>query len=115
MLQAFDLRCEYRTNPLGIFTVKPRSNWKIESDRQNIAQTAYSVELAAEKTFGDPLWRSGKTASLQSLLVQYAGPSLAKPTTPGLNSPAGTNRDLRKVPGKPAGYKIVFIENHISL
>jgi alpha-L-rhamnosidase len=80
MLRAVDLRCEYRTNPLGIFTAKPRFSWKIESDRQNIAQMAYSVELAADKTFGDPLWRSGKTASRQSLLVQYAGPSLASST-----------------------------------
>ncbi|MDR3193394.1 MAG: glycoside hydrolase family 78 protein, partial [Treponema sp.] len=72
--------CEYRTNPLGVYTAKPRLSWKIESDRRDVVQTAYSVEAGTDKTFGTCLWRSGRTVSRQSLLVSYGGAPLASST-----------------------------------
>jgi alpha-L-rhamnosidase len=77
MLRIVDLRCEYRTNPLGVFTGKPRLSWKIESDKTAVIQTAYSIEAAADAAFEAPLWKSGKISSSQSQLVSYGGPPLA--------------------------------------
>ncbi len=77
------LRCEYRVNPLGIDTVRPRFSWicaaRNASDR-GLIQTAYRVlvasspqNLAASK--GD-LWESGKILSDRSDNVAYAGAAL---------------------------------------
>ncbi len=66
------LRCEYRTNPLGIDAPAPRLFWRLEAPgRQNVKQTAYQV-LADEGT----LWDSGKVASSQTTHIPYAGKAL---------------------------------------
>jgi alpha-L-rhamnosidase len=75
-----NLRCEYRTNPLGIDVEKPRLSWVIQSARRGERQTAYQVLLASSETLlkkdkGD-LWDSGKVASDQSIQVEYAGKPL---------------------------------------
>ena len=41
-----DLRCEYRTNPLGIDEPSPRLSWKLETPRRGAKQTAYQVRVA---------------------------------------------------------------------
>ena len=74
------LRCEYRSNPLGIDIRLPRLSWIVQSDLRGQRQTAYrvlvasSVEKLAAGT-GD-LWDSGKIASDQTLHVVYAGKPL---------------------------------------
>lgn len=40
------LECEARSNPLGIDTQDPRFSWKLESDHQGDAQTAYEILVA---------------------------------------------------------------------
>ncbi|MCX6873131.1 MAG: family 78 glycoside hydrolase catalytic domain [Verrucomicrobia bacterium] len=84
------LRCEYRDNPLGIDVEKPRLSWVMEdlkseilnpkSENRGQKQTAYQVLVASApellaKDKGD-LWDSGKVASDQSILVEYAGKPL---------------------------------------
>ena len=80
-----DLRCEYRTDPLGIDAEKPRLSWVIEDRNQRTEvrgqkQTAYQVLVASseellKKDKGD-LWDSGKVASDQSIQIEYAGKPL---------------------------------------
>jgi len=75
------LRCEYRTDPLGIDVERPRLSWVIESARRDERQTAYQVLVASseellKKDQGD-LWDSGKVLSGQSIQVEYAGTPLA--------------------------------------
>ena len=76
----FNLRCEYRTNPLGIDVAKPRLSWNLSSEQRNQGQSAYQVlvsdcpnKLAAGT--GD-LWDSGKVDSDASIHVAYAGKAL---------------------------------------
>ncbi|MCY2994479.1 MAG: alpha-L-rhamnosidase N-terminal domain-containing protein [Planctomycetota bacterium] len=75
------LRCEYRSDPLGVDTCAPRLSWIIASDRRGEAQTAYQVlvasttELLAQNQ-GD-LWDSGRVASDRQNQVEYAGQPLA--------------------------------------
>src|SRR5688572_23539947 len=80
MTSIMNLRCEYRTNPLGIDITSPRLSWRLQSERRRARQTAYRL-LAA----GDPdllregqadLWDSGKIESDQSLHLSYAGKRL---------------------------------------
>ena len=79
------LRCEDRTDPLGIDAAKPRLSWVIEdaglrTEDRGQRQTAYRVLVASseallKKDQGD-LWDSGKVASDQSIQVEYAGQPL---------------------------------------
>lgn len=81
-IQVEDLRCEYRTAPLGIDNVSPRLSWKM-LDAQNTRgqhQSAYQLLVASsldnlQANEGD-LWDSGKQYSNQSVNVQYQGVNL---------------------------------------
>jgi alpha-L-rhamnosidase len=72
-----DLRCEYRTSPLGIDIRSPRLSWVIESDSRGEIQTAYQVLVASSPNLlrhdkGD-LWDSGKVKSDRSTQIEYLG------------------------------------------
>ena len=66
-----DLKCEYKTNPLGIDAVKPRLCWKIRASQRGTVQTAYHIR-AAERIEDlsrgrNLLWDSRKVKSDQSV------------------------------------------------
>ena len=67
------LRCEYKSNPLGIDTEKPRLSWQLTSTRRGAAQSAYQIQVQDGQ---DDLWDSGKVSSDQSIHVPYDGPAL---------------------------------------
>jgi len=78
-----DLKCEYRTNPLGIDNTSPRLSWKLidASRKRGQKQTAYQILVAStveqlNVNIGD-VWNSGKTGSNQSVNVKYEGKDLA--------------------------------------
>ncbi len=74
------LKCDYRTNPLGLDTPQPRLSWVLESDGRGQRQTAYQILAAAtpdQLAEGQAdLWDSGKVASGQSVNMPYAGQTL---------------------------------------
>jgi alpha-L-rhamnosidase len=72
------LTCEYRINPVGIDTAKPRLSWKLVSPRRGVKQTAYQIQVAADDNFHNNafIWDSGKVATDQSVLIPYGGPAL---------------------------------------
>jgi alpha-L-rhamnosidase len=81
--QAIDptsLKTEFLDNPLAIDTAEPRFSWIVEDTTAGAKQTAYQVQAASspEKLAqGEAdLWDSGKVASDQSHLVDYAGTPL---------------------------------------
>jgi len=79
-LQITNLRTEYKTNPLGIDTKRPRLSWEIQSQKRDVMQTAYHIRAAVTeeklKSGQNLLWDSGKVQSDQSVHVIYQGPSL---------------------------------------
>jgi len=76
-----DLRCEYRTNPVGIDERHPRFGWILTSRQRNQAQSAYQVLVATSETalaqHRADLWDSGKVTTSQSAQVVYDGRALA--------------------------------------
>ena len=80
-LSVHTLRCEYRTNPIGIDVEKPRLFWKLESRLQDVFQTDYRITAALSEegleSEAPDLWDSGKVSSDQSVQVEYGGPKLA--------------------------------------
>lgn len=83
------LRCEYRENPLGIDSFKPRLGWVIGNPasenssgvvERGVSQTAYQVLVASDAQLlardqGD-LWDSGKVDGDRSIQIEYAGKPL---------------------------------------
>lgn len=76
MLKAVDLRCEYRSNPIGVFTPNPSLSWVLDTDKQNVLQSSYSIELSKDSDFAELFWKSGEVQSQQSIDVRYDGPAL---------------------------------------
>jgi len=78
-----DLRCEFRTQPLGLGERAPRLGWKLEATdarARGLGQTAYRVLVASSSELlsadqGD-LWDSGRVESAQTSQVAYAGRQL---------------------------------------
>ena len=64
-----DLTIEYRKNPIGI-DEKPRFSWKLESEKQDVVQTSYQIQVVSG---GQLMWDSGRVESDQSVLVPYKG------------------------------------------
>lgn len=79
-LKVLNLQCEYKTNPLGIESLKPKLSWQMQSDARNTMQTAYRVLVAgdATKLAGNnaDIWDSGKVPSGTSLQVSCSGKSM---------------------------------------
>lgn len=79
-LRVDQLRCEYRSDPLGIDTARPRLSWVLNSNIRGQFQSAYQILVASsEDRLNESeadLWNSGKTVSQQSLNIEYAGRAL---------------------------------------
>lgn len=73
MLEVVRLRCEYKRNPIGIGTRRPRIGWQLKADGRGVAQAAYRVEAAADAGFERVLWDSGEVRSSQSAHVELPG------------------------------------------
>lgn len=71
-----NLRCEYRTNPLGIDTTAPRLSWEIVSDRFDVLQKSYRIQVAGLPDWAALVWDSGEVASDRISAVRYEGPPL---------------------------------------
>lgn len=82
MLEIYDLRTEYRTNPMGIDAISPRFSWKIRSDCKGVTQTSYQIMVCKADcdTPAAPLdvvWNSGITVSRESQRIRYQGEELS--------------------------------------
>ncbi len=69
MFQITDVRCEYMVNPLGIDKECPRISWKFTSNRRNVVQTAYQIQVSPNPTFSPLEFDSGKVDSDRSVHV----------------------------------------------
>ncbi|MDO5783365.1 MAG: family 78 glycoside hydrolase catalytic domain [Eubacteriales bacterium] len=77
-MRLYDLRTEYRVNPVGLTAEAPRFSWKIESQEKDTLQTAYEIHVTDEN--GKLVWNSGKKVSDQSVLIPYEGEALVSET-----------------------------------
>ena len=70
------LLCENRTNPLGMDVTQPRFTWQLSSDRRNVMQSAYRIEVSESAAFHGNVWDSQKVKSDSSVFVTYKGKPL---------------------------------------
>ena len=75
-----NLRCEYKTNPVGIDEMQPRFSWELLSDQRDVMQKAYQIKVAKSeedlKKGKKLVWDSEKVDTDQSIHVEYAGERL---------------------------------------
>ena len=74
------LRLEMKENPQGIDVVKPRFSWQVTSDKVDLIQLSYQIQVAScpkkLQSGKDLLWDSGVIVSDASVLVPYEGKAL---------------------------------------
>jgi alpha-L-rhamnosidase len=70
------LLCENRTNPLGMDVIQPRFTWQLSSDKRNVMQSAYRIEVSENADFHGHVWDSQKVKSDSSVFVTYKGKPL---------------------------------------
>jgi alpha-L-rhamnosidase len=74
------LRTEYKENPLGIDSRKPRLSYKLLSAERGVRQSAYEIRVASSEAAlragRDLVWSSGRVSSGDSVQLAYAGPAL---------------------------------------
>jgi len=79
-ISAAELKCEYKSNPLGIDASKPRLSWEIQSAKRSQIQTAYRILVAnSEKDLqlnSAKCWDSGKQVSKETIHIAYNGKPL---------------------------------------
>ncbi|MCS7089716.1 MAG: glycoside hydrolase family 78 protein [Limisphaera sp.] len=86
-VRVVDLRCEYRTNPIGVEQETPRLSWRLEApdERRGVRQSAWQVLAASREELlrrdvGD-LWDSGKVVGQETLHIPYRGKPLQSAQT----------------------------------
>ncbi|QHV99980.1 family 78 glycoside hydrolase catalytic domain [Spirosoma endbachense] len=76
-LTVTNLRCEYRSNPLGVQTAKPALSWQLVAQQRNTLQKAYQILVAdSPEALGQNkgnIWNSGRVNSDASIQVSYQG------------------------------------------
>ncbi len=75
-MKLYDLRTEYRINPIGLDMKRPRFSWKMKSDVPDTMQTAYHITVSdGTKTVWDC-----KRENDDSVLIPYEGEELLPET-----------------------------------
>ena len=75
-MKLYDMRTEYKVNPIGITEKNPRFSWKLESDVNDTMQQSYHI-VVKEK---DRIVWEAKEESEDSVLIAYAGEELKDET-----------------------------------
>lgn len=79
-LRPGDLRCEYRTDPMGIDAAAPRLSWELRSRDRGQRQTAYRIRVASTEALlaaAEPdLWDTGRIPSGATCQIPYGGAEL---------------------------------------
>ncbi len=75
-----NLCLESKENPLGINVPQPRFSWQINSEKPDLTQTSYRIQVASSpdelKKSKKRHWDSGDIHSDKSVLIPYAGETL---------------------------------------
>ena len=76
-LKLQNLKIENLTNPMGMGVKNPRFSWELISDKRNVKQTAYEIQVSDGKNM---VWNSGKVSSETSVFNVYQGSALQSNT-----------------------------------
>jgi hypothetical protein len=79
-LSVTGLRCEHARNPIGVDQTTPSFEWRLQSKRRGVNQSAYQIRVASSperlKTSAIDLWDSGRVNSDRSHMIVYGSSPL---------------------------------------
>ncbi len=77
-----DLRCDYRVNPLAVEQHMPELSWRIATDQEGAAQSAYRIQAATSKDAlpNADLWDSSWVDSTETTHIRYQGDQIPETT-----------------------------------
>lgn len=85
MLKIVKAKCENKINPINIDKKMPQFSWILESDQNDVEQTAYQIQVWAGGVTGERpkklLWDTGKQESWDTHGLTYAGKELESRST----------------------------------
>lgn len=68
------LTCNYQQDPLLVSTDTPFFGWQLQSDQQEVLQSAYNIEVYTDINGNEvKIWDSGKIQSTESQRINYVG------------------------------------------
>ena len=79
MLKITKILMDYETSQIGITHV-PQFGWVLESDKRNVVQESYELQIAADQAFAEPVYESGEVKSDASAQVETKDTVLASQT-----------------------------------
>src|SRR4051794_23092280 len=84
-INAINLKCEYKVNPMGVEVATPKLSWELQSNKRNTSQSAYRIIVSEDqgsisKNIGT-IWDSKKVNSQESIQVSFGGKKLAATRT----------------------------------
>ena len=91
-MKLYDLRTEYRVNPIGITEKHPRFSWKLESGERDTIQQSYHIVVTADEKI---VWET-KAESEESVLIPYAGEELRDETLYQVSVAATDNHAIQR-------------------
>ena len=75
-MRVYDLKTEYRIDPIGIDAAAPRFSWKLKSEKRSVMQRSYRILACTKPDENALLWMSDQVESGQSQHVLWQGPAL---------------------------------------
>jgi alpha-L-rhamnosidase len=79
-MEVYNLRCEYKRNPIGIDLAHPRLSWQLVPGHRDLMQSAYQIQVASQAEDLEKetslVWDTGKIHSVDSVNRKYEGPGL---------------------------------------
>ena len=72
VLKIKDVKVNYLVNPVGI-SGDIQIGWVLDSDKRNVVQTSYRVQIASDMDFEHPVYDSGETSGDESAHVKVQG------------------------------------------
>lgn len=75
-MKVYDLKTLHLKKAFGIDKT-PYFSWKIESEKQNVLQSAYQLIVCEKEVV---MWDSGKVYGRKQSFVEYQGPNLSSAT-----------------------------------
>lgn len=72
MLEVRRMKIDHQTDPAGVSGM-PQFGWEIASDRRNVVQKSYRLQIAGDRAFENVLYDSGAVESRESASVRPEG------------------------------------------
>lgn len=72
MLEVRRMKIDHQTEPAGVSGM-PQFGWEIASDRRNVVQKSYRLQIAGDRAFENVLYDSGTVESRESVSVRPEG------------------------------------------